>query len=140
MNDADIDAVAARLEASTPKEAAQIDLQYGQDVDGIRLVANRAGLMRLALECLKAATAPLPAGREVVQADWKYLFVQGSGAFSQISRTDAVVLPKPAPLTRADKLRNFAAVVVTLAVIAFLFASTMVGCVSIISRISSLWR
>ena len=139
MNDGEIEAVAAQLDASTPKEAAQVDLQYGEDVDGIRLVANRAGFIRLASECLKAATAPLPPGREVIQADWKYLFIQGSGAVSRISRADSVVLPNPRPVTRSDRLRNLASVIVTLSVLLFLIACTLVGCVTIISGVAN-WR
>ncbi|MGE0405417.1 MAG: hypothetical protein AB7O65_03885 [Candidatus Korobacteraceae bacterium] len=137
MDNEEINGLVAQLDASIPKEAAQVDLQYDETANGVQIVANRAGLIRLAVECLRAATTFLRPDEEVLHVDWKYLFVKDSGFVSKVSRTESVLPPEPPPFTAREKVRNLALVVLVFAFLIFLIASTMVGCVTIINKIGS---
>lgn len=139
MNDVELEAIAANLDTAVSKEEGRLDLQFEEPRYGIRLVANRAGFVRLAVECLRASTAPLQSGREVLQVDWKYLFVQGSAIVTRISRTESVAPLPPVRLGRRERAANLALTILALAFVTFLIISTIVGGVTILGKISSHW-
>jgi hypothetical protein len=75
--------VTAKLEQICPKDGAKVRIRiYGGGTDESRLEANRAGYLRLAVECLKAADAPFTdaTGKEqfTIQADWSGMFTEDS--------------------------------------------------------------
>jgi len=75
--------MAIELERLSPSEGARVRIKiYGGGADESRLEANRAGYVRLAAECLRAAFAPLKdaTGKEpyTIHADWKELFAEDS--------------------------------------------------------------
>ena len=79
----DIKQLTARLEELCPQDGAKVRIHiYGGGPDESCLVANRAGYLRMAVECLKAADTPLinetAKDRFSIQADWEYLFTEDS--------------------------------------------------------------
>jgi hypothetical protein len=79
----EIQQVTARLEQLCPKDGAKVRIRiYGGGADESRLEANRAGYLRMAVECLKAADAPFTDAtrKELfsIQADWEDLFTEDS--------------------------------------------------------------
>lgn len=89
-----IQKVTAELEQLCPKDGAKVRIRiYGGGADESRLEANRAGYLRMAAECLKAAYAPFSdtAGKErfTIKADWGDLFTEDSDVqFDWFERRD----------------------------------------------------
>ncbi|MBI3417308.1 MAG: hypothetical protein HY043_18610 [Verrucomicrobia bacterium] len=78
-----IQAMTVELEQLCPRDGAKVRIKiYGGGADESRLEANRAGYLRLAAECLKAAYAPFTdATRKeqfTIQANWNDLFSNDS--------------------------------------------------------------
>jgi len=134
MDDPRIQEIVNTLSDSTAKESAKVHLEWAEQA-GVRIVANRDGFIRLAIECLSAAVASLKPGFDTVQSDWKYLFVKGSSTVSRVSRTDNVELPARPKPTRLEKAKSTFAAVVVIAVLLFLLASVLVGCFTIVDKL-----
>jgi hypothetical protein len=133
VDEAWVKQIVSELERAAPKETAQIELLYEEE-DELKIVANKAGFLRLGLESLSAAIAPLKPKAESIQTDWKYLFIKDSPTISQVWRTETVqLLAAPAPTTW-EKFKNFVALVFLLALLLFLVASTAVGCFTILRK------
>lgn len=135
MDDLHINTFADELDRAVPKEGAKVDWR------GEELVANKQGLLRLAVEFLFAATEPLKEGRDITKRDWAYLWVRppiGDDDFpviSRICRTDRVELPPPPPPTTRDKIKKWFVVSFFFAVFLFLLTSMVVGCVAILKNV-----
>lgn len=135
MDDTRLNEIAAEIDRAVPKEGAKVACDF--DHGGIKVVANRQGLIRLGLECLIAAGFPLPSNREVINRDWNYLFIgkHGKPTISSISRTDNVELAPPPSDSRLDKVKNGAVVLIMLAVLLFMLSSMVVGCITILEHV-----
>lgn len=134
MDDERIKRIVEELDDSVPKEGAEVDLFYKEP--GVDIVANKVGFIRLARESLASAIAPLKPGREVVDIEFDYLFGASKKRSTKVSRTDRVrPLPRP-PRTRMDKAKAVFRLILVFALLLFLLASVLVGCVTIVGKIA----
>ena len=95
----EIQQVTARLEQLCPRDGAKVRIRiYGGGADESRLEANRAGYLRMAVQCLKAADAPFTDATKkeqfTIQADWGDLFTEDSDVqIDWFERRDDFVSP-----------------------------------------------
>jgi hypothetical protein len=136
MDDSRINEIAKELDNAIPKDGAKADWRRQE------LVANRQGLLRLAVELLYAATAPLKQGHEVTDRKWDYLWTsQPPDDFddyplvSRISRTESVDLPPPPPPTRRERITNTLSGLFVLALIFLFVTSSVIGCYTIFKKL-----
>lgn len=105
------------------------------DVLGIR-----NGYLRLALESLRASVAPHKnSNSNDIEADWKDLLSKYGASIRFIGRTenlDSFVNPVP-ELQGWGKVRQVCTLVLFLAFLFFILASTVVGCTTIFSHLGS---
>ena len=79
MDEEKIRETIALLDREIPREGARVRLdQYGGGPDESRIIANKAGFLRLGLELLKAAYAPRERGSTSVSVDLDYLLTGDS--------------------------------------------------------------
>jgi hypothetical protein len=136
MNDERIKEIAEELDRAVPKHGAKISWQDSG------LIANRSGLIRMAVETLYASIYPLQSGREVTDRSLDYLEVRGPLDYddrprpAKISRTESIELSKPSPTTALGRVKGISAGIVAVALLLFLLASTFVGCVDLINKMS----
>ena len=138
VDDKRIQEIADELDRAVAKEGAKAT--FGSS----GLLGNRQGLLRIAVETLQAAVFPLQEGREVTDRTLDYIWVDDPEDYdgvklriaSKISRTETIVFPEKPKDSAFGKFKRGAIGFLVLLVFLFLLASTFVGCIDLISKVS----
>lgn len=103
MNDRQIQDAIASLDQEVPRDQARVAFhQYGGGPDEGMMIANQTGFLRLGVELLKAAYAPIEGTGEsgTVKIDIAYLVTSDSTiGFNWFERRKHLEEPEPVPKT-----------------------------------------
>jgi len=118
----------AELDAAVPRDGARVSItQYGGGPDESRVIANRRGYLRLGIEFLKAAFAPLEK-QHLIKADIRYLLTEDSDVgLNWFERRED--LPAATP---ASKRVSVVGTTVALTALALIIICALVGLVTIV--------
>jgi hypothetical protein len=137
MTDERVRELIAEFDNSVPKSAGKVEFHMSYDDDPISVLANRAGYLRMARECLSAAIEPTKPNSYSISSDWKYLSISGSIPVAKLGRTENVDLKVPEPQkTSLEKAQGYMLGTGALALILFLICSTFVGCFDLLRRMA----
>ncbi len=126
-----IQKIVSELEESVPREGARIRLtQYGGGLDECKIVGNQRGYLRLGIEFLNMAVAPLSAqSNDAVVADLSYLLTGDSDVgFDWFERREDLLVK-----TQAERKPQTLVPVVILLVLLSAFVVFVIGVATVVS-------
>ena len=126
-----IQKIVSELEESVPREGARIRLtQYGGGLDECKIVGNQRGYLRLGIEFLNMAVAPLSTqSNDAVVADLSYLLTGDSDVgFDWFERREDLLVK-----TQAERKPQTLVPVVILLVLLSAFVVFVIGVATVVS-------
>ncbi len=135
MTDDEIKERIEQLDANIPKDGAKVFIEF--EGGPCEVTANCAGYLRLGVEMLRAAVAPLETGQMFTPITIDHLTVDRSLKVRRFSRREDVEACVPTPRVRSESWKNKAAAVGCVTIAVFLGVCTLVGLIEVMGWI---WR
>lgn len=135
MTDQELQKVLEALDNAVLEEGARVLIPWTDPEEGgVEIVANRAGYLRLGIEMMKVALAPLPPNTLFVPATLDNLIDSKRGTtIRRLERREDVEAALPPP--RKKTWKDYAAVAGCLCVVVFFVICALIGLYSLLRLI-----